>query len=56
MLVAIFLNIQPLLNWSFTSDELTAAITVLCAVIVAVRQIVNGRTNWFGGRPKGFQD
>ena len=50
-IVAIVVGIQPLLGLSFTSDQWSAAIVVLCGIFITVRQVITGKSNWFGGRP-----
>ena len=50
--VAILFNIQGLIGLSLTSNEITGFVTVVCALVVAVRQITNGRSTVAGSRPK----
>ena len=50
--VAIIVNLQSVVGLSFTSSEWTAAITVVCGIVVVVRQVVTGRSTLWGGRPK----
>ncbi|MDO8094417.1 MAG: hypothetical protein Q6360_13145 [Candidatus Brocadiales bacterium] len=48
--VAVVVSLQSILGLSFTSDQWTAAIVVVCGIVVAVRQVLNGRSSWFGVR------
>ena len=50
--VAIIVGIQPLLGLSFTSDQWSTTIMVVCALVVVVRQVMTGKSTWFGSRPK----
>lgn len=50
--VSILLNMQGMLGLEFTSDEITATITVLAGLVIAIRQVVTGRSTVLGGRPQ----
>lgn len=50
--VLVLMGVQPLLGLQFTNDEWTGFITMICGIVIAVRQIVTGRATWFGGRPR----
>lgn len=50
-IVAILFNLQGLLGLDLTSADLTATVSVLAAVVVAIRQLVNGRSTLGGMRP-----
>jgi hypothetical protein len=49
--VSIIVALQPLLGLNFLPEQWTAAIIVVSGIVVAARQIINGRSTWFGSRP-----
>ena len=53
-IVAILVGGQSILGLDFAPEQWTNAIMVLFGLLVAVRQKLTGRANWFGGRPRGF--
>lgn len=51
-LVSIVMGVQSFLGLSFTSDQWTSAIIVICGIVVAIRQLITGRATLLGGRPQ----
>ena len=49
--VAVLVNVQSFAGLALTSDELTTTITVVCTIVVAIRQVITGKSNLIGGRP-----
>lgn len=44
----------PLINVHVAPDALTTTVTVICLIVVAVRQVITGRSTTYGARPQGF--
>lgn len=55
-IVAVIVNLQPLLGLNFTSEMWTAAITVTLGAVIAIRQLATGRSTLRGKRPENFVD
>ena len=51
-IVGIVMGLQSLFGLDFTSDQWTAAIVVVCGIVVAARQYLTGRSTLLGARPK----
>jgi drug/metabolite transporter (DMT)-like permease len=50
-IVVVVMGVQSFLGLDFTSEQWTGAIVVLCGVVVAVRQLITGRSTLLGSRP-----
>lgn len=50
-IVSVLIGVQSFLGLDFAPDQWEAAIVVLVGVVVAVRQILTGRSTVLGGRP-----
>jgi len=53
-IVAVLFGGQSLLGLDFAPEMLTAAVTVIVGIVVAIRQIASGRSTALGSRPEGF--
>ena len=50
-IVTVLVGLQALLGLDFTSEQWTAAITVILGLFVMVRQLITGKSNILGVRP-----
>lgn len=53
-LAAIAVQVQSLVGWNFASEQWTAAITIIAAAFIAIRQVITGRSNLAGVRPDDY--
>lgn len=50
--VSIIMAFQSLIGLNFASEQWTAVIVVVCGIVVAIRQIITGRSTLGGTRPE----
>ena len=55
-IVAILMGGQSFVGLDFVPEQWTTFLMVLMGLIVAVRQVVTGRSTLLGGRPENFRE
>lgn len=54
-LVAVVMGLQSFFGFDFVAEQWTSFFLVGSGIVVAIRQLITGRANIFGGRPTNFQ-
>lgn len=51
-IVAVLMGLQQFFGLEFTNDQWTSSIVVISGLVVAIRQVITGRSTIVGSRPK----